>query len=82
MKRQLPGLMVLLIASVALGLLIGNVFFGLFTKTVPPALLTSFNKAAAHGAFLVYGAGTGLVIFLWGLVAVAGARMFSRPGKQ
>ena len=82
MKRHLPGLIVLLVASVALGLVIGNVFFGLFTKTVPPALLTSFNKAAAHGAFLFYGAGAGVVMFLWGLLAVAGAKMFSRPEKS
>jgi hypothetical protein len=82
MKRHLPGLIVLLAASLALGLLMGNVFFGLFTQTVPPAVLTSFSTATAHGAFLIYGAGAGVVIFLWGLLTIAGAKMFSRRGKS
>ncbi|MFN8178019.1 MAG: hypothetical protein U0167_08825 [bacterium] len=78
MKRHLPGLIALLVASVALGVAIGNVFFGLFDQTVPPAVLTSFNKATAHAAFLTYGAGAGVVLFLWSLLAIAASRMFAK----
>lgn len=78
MKRYLPGLVVLLVASVALGLLMGNVFFGLFNDTVPPAVLTSFNKGTAHAAFLTYGVGAGLVMFLWALLAIGGSRVVGK----
>jgi hypothetical protein len=78
MKRHLPGLIALLVLSVALGVVTGNVFFGLFDQTVPPAVLTSFNKATAHAAFLTYGAVAGVVIFLWALLAIAGSRMFAK----
>ena len=80
MKRHLPGLIVFLVASVVLGLLFGNVFFGLFVQTVPPAIITSFNKSAAHAAFLTYGFGAGVVMFVWGLVAIAGAKLFGKRG--
>ena len=78
MKRHLPALAVLLVLSEVVGLLIGHVFFRLFDKTVPPAMLTSFNKGTAHAAFLIYGLGTGLVLFLWGLLAVVGGRLFPK----
>lgn len=78
MKRHLPGLITLLIASIVLGLFTGNVFFGLYTQTVPPAVLTSFNKTTAHGAFLTYGFGAGIVMFLWGLVAVVGSKLVAK----
>jgi hypothetical protein len=78
MKRHLPGLVTWLVASIALGLVMGNVFFGLFNQTVPPAVLTDFNKTTAHAAFLSYGAGAGVVMFLWGLLAVAGSKILAR----
>jgi hypothetical protein len=80
MKRHLPGLVTLLVASIALGLLMGNVFFGLFEQTVPPAVLTSFNAGTAHAAFLTYGVGAGFVMCLWGLLAIAGSKLFGKIG--
>lgn len=78
MKSKIVGLLALLVASVVLGVLIGNVFFRLFNHTVPPAVLTSFNKGTAHAAFLLYGVGTGFVIFLWGIVSILGSRFFRK----
>jgi hypothetical protein len=80
MRKRLAGLAILLIVGEALGLGLGSIFFHLFEKKVPPAVLTSFNKGTAHAAFLVYGAGAGFLIFIWG-VLVAGAAPFfkARP---
>jgi hypothetical protein len=79
MSRRLLGWIVLAAASEALGLLLGQWFYGLFLKTVPPLAVSSFNQSAAHVAFLAYGAGAGIPIFGLGLAAVAAARFFSRP---
>jgi len=81
MKRAWTGLLVLLIGSEIIGVLFGHIFFGLFNKTVPPAVLTSFNKGTAYGAFLVYGMGAGVLIFLWELLGIYASRFF-RGGKQ
>jgi len=71
MGKRLLGLGILLAASVGVGAVLGNVFFGLFVKTVPPAVLTSFNKGTAHAAFIVYGLGAGVFIFVWSAAAIA-----------
>jgi hypothetical protein len=76
MRSRVIGLVLLLILSEAIGLGIGHLFFRLFNQTVPPAVLTSFNKGTAYAAFLTYGLGAGLVIFLWSLAAIALARSF------
>ncbi|MGH9870121.1 MAG: hypothetical protein ACREAA_18415 [Candidatus Polarisedimenticolia bacterium] len=68
-SRARIGLIVLFVASEILGLLLGQWFFGIYTKTVPPAVVTGFNVATAHGMFLMNGAIAGLVIFLWSLLA-------------
>lgn len=81
MKRLVPGLVTLLVASVVLGILLGNVFFGLFKQTVPPAVLTTFNAGTAQAAFLLYGLGAGILLFVWALLAVAAWRMFARSGE-
>jgi hypothetical protein len=85
MRRNLPGLITLFVSSEILGFLTGQVFFGLFEKTVPVALTTQFNRDAAHVMFVLYGLGSGLAMFLWALLAVAGARVFPRrkvePGR-
>jgi hypothetical protein len=76
MRSKLVGLLVLLLGSEALGVVFGNLFFRLFNHTVPPAVLTSFNKGTAHAAFLLYGLLVGFFIFVWGIVAVMGSRAF------
>ena len=79
---KLVGVIILLAGSVAIGAIFGNVFFRLFTTTVPPAVLTSFNKGTAHAAFITYGLGLGLCVFLWGLVVVICARFFQGKRPQ
>lgn len=79
MKRHLPGIVTLLAASLVAGIAIGEAFFRLFEQTVPPTALSTFNAGTAHAAFLAYGLGAGIVLFLWGLLAVAGSRLLRRP---
>lgn len=80
MKSKLMGLILLLVVGELIGIVLGSVFFQLFEKTVPPAVLTSFNKGTAHAAFLLYGAGAGLLIFVWGIVVAGAAHVFrGRP---
>jgi len=79
---KLVGVIILLVGSMAIGVLSGNLFFRLCTNTVPPAVLTSFNKGTAHAAFITYGLGFGLCVFLWGLVAVICARFFQGKRPQ
>jgi hypothetical protein len=66
-----------LLGSLVLGVLAGQLFFGIFNKTVPPAVLTSFNKGTAHAYFIVGGIVLGLVMFVWSLL-VAGMMAATR----
>lgn len=74
------------LASVAFGVAAGQWFFRLFDHVVPPAVTTSFNRAAAHGYFLMNGALLGIVIALWGMAAFWIARVIGNKtpstGKQ
>ena len=81
MGSKTVGIIILLVASVAAGALCGNIFFRLFTQTVPPAVLTSFNKGTAHGMFIVYGLVMGFGIFLWSLLVMAGSKLFKGKKK-
>jgi hypothetical protein len=63
------------LASVLLGVAAGQWFFSLFDRVVPPAVMTSFNRATAHGFFLMNGALLGFVVALWGLLAFWVARI-------
>jgi len=72
----MAGLVTLLICSELLGVLSGHWFFGIYSKTVPAALTTDFNRSAAYSYFLVRGGMLGFVIFLWALLAAGLARFF------
>lgn len=78
MTRRIIGLMIMFAGSLLLGILAGSWFFRLFRHTVPPAVLTSFNQATAHGAFLGYGLLAGVALFVWTLLAVGIDRLFRR----
>jgi hypothetical protein len=69
-SRARTGILLLLAASEAVGLALGQWFFGIYTQTVPPAVVTSFNVNAAHGYFLLNGALAGLLFFIWGLLVM------------
>lgn len=79
MSRRTLGLVLLLCGSEILGLLAGEWFYRLFLKTVPPLAVSSFNQSAAHVAYLLYGAITGLAISAWAVVLVVLSRLFSGP---
>ncbi len=70
MKGRILGAIILLLGSIALGVLAGDHFFDVFKETVPAAVMTSFTSATAHSWFLIRGAFLGGVIFLWTLAAV------------
>ncbi|HEX5041978.1 MAG TPA: hypothetical protein VFV75_03680 [Candidatus Polarisedimenticolaceae bacterium] len=80
MSRRVWGILVLMLLSLVLGVGAGEFFFGIWLKTVPPAMTTNFNTGSAHAAFLGSGAVVGVVFFLWGLLSPVIAMMF-RPKK-
>jgi hypothetical protein len=75
-------MVLLLVSSVVLGIIMGAIFFTLFKHTVPPAMLTDFNRGTAHVAFIVYGAIAGVVICVWSLAAIVLSRLFAGAKKS
>ena len=83
MSKRLVGVVLLLAASVTLGVVLGIWFFRLFEKTMPPLALSSFNQSAAHAMFLGYGVVSGIAIFLFALVVALVAPVFrDRSGMR
>lgn len=76
MSRETLGVILLLVVSLVLGVIAGQVFFGLFLSTVPPVAMSTLNRSAASVVFLLYGAAAGGVIFLWALLAAVTAPLF------
>lgn len=76
MSRRTIGLLLLLGASELLGLILGQWFYSLFLKTLPPLALSSFNQGTAHAAFLVYGVMSGLAVFAMAFAAAVLSRFF------
>lgn len=72
---------VLLIASEAVGVALGEWFFRLFLKAVPPVALSQFNAGSAHVVYLTYGGGVGLVLFAWAYLGMAISRLQQLGGK-
>ena len=75
------GTILLLAASLGLGVVLGEVNFGLFRKTMPPMAISTFNQGAAHMVFFLCGVGAGLVVFIWALLAIFLARFFKPAAK-
>ena len=69
MKAILVILM--LIASEALGLVVAQCYYQLFLKAVPPLAMSGFNAGATRAVFMGYGLVVGLGMFVWAAV-VAG----------
>ena len=76
MSRRSIGLLVLLGASELLGLTLGQWFYTLFLKTLPPLALSNFNQGTAHAAFLVYGSLSGVAVFVLSIITVLLSRYF------
>ena len=79
MSRRTIGIVTCLTISEILGILLGVWFFHLSLKSVPPVAMSSFNQQAAHVAFIVYGMGGGVLIFLWSLLSPFVLRIFQNP---
>lgn len=82
MSRRVWGILVTLGLSMLLGVGAGEFFFGIWQKTVPPAMTTSFNSASAHAAYLGSGAVVGVVFFLWGMVSPLISMMFKQKKAE
>ena len=76
MSRRSVGILLLLGASVVLGVISGEWFFRLFVHTVPPMAVSAFSQSAAHAGFLTYGIVLGVVMCAWSLLAVVLSRFF------
>jgi hypothetical protein len=82
MSRRTIGILLLLAGCEGLGLMSGQWFFGIFSKTVPPAMITDFNRATAHALFLWRGLIAGFIFFLWSFLAVSLAPFFRKPAES
>lgn len=70
------GLLLLLIGSLGIGVVIGEVFHRLFLSSIPPSMLSGLGKGSAHVMHVVYGVGAGLLMFLWAVLAAGLAPLF------
>jgi uncharacterized membrane protein len=71
----------LFVLSEAVGVALGEWFFRLYLKAVPPVALSDFNSQSAHIAYWLYGAGVGLVLFGWSLLGMMMNRI-TRPSAK
>ena len=71
MSLKTVTIFALFLLSVAVGVALGEWFFHLFLKAVPPVALSTFNTQSARIAHWLYGAGVGLVLFVWALIGMA-----------
>jgi hypothetical protein len=68
MNKPRVGMVLVLIVSLAIGVLAGLVFLNLFKSQVPVAALSDFVKASSPVTFVVTGLGFGLVIAIWSIL--------------
>jgi hypothetical protein len=78
MNPRTITLIVLLVLSVAAGIAVGEWFFQLFLKAVPPVALSQFNTQASHVAHMLYGAAVGLLLFVWSLLGMLSGRLMKK----
>ena len=72
----------LFVASLGLGVAVGESFFHLFLKAVPPVALSQFNTQASRIAHWLYGAGVGVAMFVWLLIGIAVNKLTSLGSKS
>jgi hypothetical protein len=81
MKGRTAGLTLLLVGSVALGFIAGQLNWTLFKKAIPTTMVSELNQITVRGAAYTYGAFTGVLLFAWGLLVALVAPAFRRRGK-
>jgi len=74
--------LLLFLVSVALGVGIGEWFYELFLKAVPPMAQSQFNNQASRMYHWAYGAGVGVVMFAWALIGIAVNKLTSMGSKS
>ena len=68
----------LFVLSMVAGVALGEWFFHLFLQAVPPVALSNFNTQSSRIAHWLYGAGVGVVLFVWALIGMGVGRMTRR----
>jgi hypothetical protein len=81
MSPRSVTLVVLLLLSVCMGVALGEWFYRLYLSAIPPVGQSQFNAGASHMVHLVYGAGVGVVLFLWALLGMAAGRLLGMTTK-
>lgn len=76
MKRRTIGILLLLVGSIALGLIAGHMDWILFRKAIPPTMASELNLVTVRGAAFSYGLAIGAALFVWGLLAAIVAPVF------
>ena len=71
----------LFVASLGLGVAVGEWFFHLFLKAVPPVALSQFNTQSARIAHWMYGGGVGIVLFGFALIGMVMGKI-GRPSPK
>jgi hypothetical protein len=74
-------LIVLFLLSEAIGIVFGELYFHLYLKAIPPMAHSDFNAGASRLMHDLYGAGLGVVIFLWALVGMGTGSLLRRSPK-
>lgn len=74
---RMIGWIVMLAGSVGIGIGLGEWYFRLYLKAVPPSAMSSVNQSASHAVFLLYGLGAGVAIFVWTLLIASIAAMIA-----
>lgn len=82
MNKTRVGLVLVLVVSLAIGVLAGLVFLNLFKSQVPVAALSDFVKASSPVTFVVTGLGFGLVIAVWSVLVAWVAPRFGGKGAN
>jgi len=82
MSAKVVSIIVLLVLSVAVGCALGEWFYRLYLSAIPPVGQSQFNAQAAHFAFITYGVGVGVVMFVWSLLGMAVSGIMSKMPKR
>ena len=72
----------LFVLSEVVGVALGEWFFRLYLKAIPPVALSDFNAQSAHFVYWLYGAGVGVVLFLWALLGMVTTRISNAMRKS
>lgn len=70
MSPRVVTMIVLFVLSECVGAALGEWFFRLYLKAVPPMALSSFNSQSSRVVHLIYGLGVGFLLFLWALLGM------------